>query len=213
MPRVTLVAYSDYLCPWCYNASVRLRRLEDEFAGDVKVEWRAFLLRARPRTDEADSGRALEKFMRYTQSWLRPAAEPDAGKFRVWETTEGPPSWSVPPHVVAKAAAREGPDAFARVHERLLEAYFSENRDITSRANLAAIWSDAELAPERFPELGDTPLVEKVWNEYRAAIDRGITGVPAVHVAGQDPYVVGAQPYELYERWVTRQLEARGDGD
>ena len=30
--------------------------------------------------------------------------------------------------------------------------------------------------------------------------------------AGEDPYLIGAQPYELYERWVTRQLEAaRGD--
>lgn len=211
MSQVTLVAYSDYLCPWCFNASVRLRRLEAEFAGAVTVEWRSFLLRARPRTDDGDPDRALEKFMRYTQSWLRPAAEPDAGRFRVWETSEGPPSWSVPPHVVAKAAARQGDDAFGRVHERLLAAYFSENRDITSTANLAAIWSDAGLAAEALPDPGDPALVEEVWNEYRAAVERGITGVPSVRVAGEDPYLVGAQPYELYERWVTRRLEAAGD--
>jgi len=210
MPHVTLVAYSDYLCPWCFNASVRLRRLEAEFAGSVTVEWRSFLLRARPREDDGDPGRALEKFMRYTQSWLRPGAEPDSGTFRVWETSEGPPSWSVPPHVVAKAAARQGGDAFGRVHERLLSSYFSENRDITSPANLAAIWSDADLPAEALPDPGDPALVEEVWNEYRAAVERGITGVPSVRVAGEDPYLVGAQPYELYERWVTRRLEAIG---
>jgi len=212
MPAVTLVAYSDYLCPWCFNASVRLRRLEREFAGDVEVEWRSYLLRARPRSAEGDSARTLEKFVRYTQSWLRPASEPDAGEFRVWETTEGPPSWSVPPHVVAKAAARHGREAFGRVHERLLEAYFSENRDITSHANLAAIWSEAGLPAADLPAADDQSLMAEVWEEYRAAIDRGITGVPAVHVAGEDPYLVGAQPYELYQRWVHRQLEAASGG-
>jgi predicted DsbA family dithiol-disulfide isomerase len=212
MARVTLVAYSDYLCPWCFNASVRLRRLEREFAGDVEVEWRAYLLRPRPRSEGDDAGRALEKFMRYTQSWLRPAAEPDSGVFRVWETSEGPPSWSLPPQVIARAAARFGRDAFGSVHERLLEAYFSENRDITNRENLAAIWADAGLESEDLPDPGEPGLVEQVWGEYRAAIERGITGVPAVHVAGQDPYVIGAQPYELYERWVTRQLEAARGG-
>lgn len=208
MPTVTLVAYSDYLCPWCYNASVRLRRLEREFEGDVVVEWRSYLLRARPRSEEGDAARTLEKFVRYTQSWLRPAAEPDAGGFRVWETTEGPPSWSMPPHVVAKAAARHGRGAFGRVHERLLEAYFLENRDITTAANLAAIWSEAGLPAADLPAQDDEPLMDEVLREHRAAIDRGITGVPAVHVAGEDPYLIGAQPYELYQRWATRQLEA-----
>ena len=44
MPDVRLVAYSDYLCPWCYNASVRLHRLVDEDPG-VEIEWKSYLLR------------------------------------------------------------------------------------------------------------------------------------------------------------------------
>jgi predicted DsbA family dithiol-disulfide isomerase len=206
---VRLVVHSDYLCPWCYNASVRLRRLEREFDGEVEVEWRAYLLRPRPRAETGDADRTLEKFVRYTQSWMRAAAEPEAGRFRVWETTEGPPSWSMPPHVVAKAAARHGRAAFGRVHERLLDAYFGENRDITAAENVAAIWADADLPADELPKSDDEALVAAVWGEYREAVERGMTGVPAVHVAGQDPFLIGAQPYELYERWVTRQLEAR----
>ena len=98
--RADLIAWSDYLCPWCYNAAVRLWRLEDEFGDRVSIEWRPFLLRPHP-----DPGRTLEKFRAYTASWARPAAEPDGGTFRVWATEEGPPSHSVPPHLVAKAAA------------------------------------------------------------------------------------------------------------
>src|SRR5262245_57588101 len=98
--RVRFVVYYDYLCPWCYNATVRLRHLESRHAETVELEWRSFLLRPEPRPGE----RSLEKFRRYTESWLRPAAEEDSGTFRVWQGDAGPPSHSVPPHVVAKAA-------------------------------------------------------------------------------------------------------------
>ena len=103
-PKVRLIVFSDYLCPWCFNAAVRLRRVEEEYTGVLELRWRSFLLRPAPRAN-----RDLKRFVRYTQSWLRPAAEPDAGCFRVWETTAGPPSHSVPPQVIAKAAARVGP--------------------------------------------------------------------------------------------------------
>ena len=55
MSPVNLIVYSDYLCPWCYNAAVRLRRLEGELGADLHLEWRSFLLRPRP-----DPGRTLE---------------------------------------------------------------------------------------------------------------------------------------------------------
>ena len=80
---------------------MRLRRVEEEFAGRVVVEWRSFLLRPHP-----DPRRTLEKFRVYTQSWQRAAEDPDGGTFQVWQSDAGPPSHSVPPHLVAKAAAR-----------------------------------------------------------------------------------------------------------
>ena len=58
------------------------------------------MLRPYPEED-----RDLEKFRRYTESWKRPAADEDSAEFNVWKTDEGPPSHSVPPHRVAKAAA------------------------------------------------------------------------------------------------------------
>ena len=90
--------------------------------------WRSFLLRPEP-----DEKRDLETFRGYTRAWMRPAAEDESGEFNVWAGDSGPPSHSVPPHLVAKAAARIGPDAFERVHIRLLRAYFTHNRDITDR--------------------------------------------------------------------------------
>ena len=200
--RVELVAWSDYLCPWCYNAAVRLDRLEDDLDGRVHVEWRTFLLRPHP-----DPSRTLETFRAYTESWRRPAAEPDAAPFRVWATDEGPPSHSVPPHLVAKAAAQLGPEAFRAMHERLLHAYFAENRDITKGETLQAIWAEAGLPAEEFARVGDESLLREVVAQHNEAVGIGVSGVPAVMMVGNDVPMVGAMSYDTYRKWVERRLQ------
>ncbi len=196
------VVYSDYLCPWCYNAAVRLGRLEAEFGGQVELEWRPYLLRPRPA-----ASRDLEKFRAYTRSWMRPAAEPESGEFRIWEGDTPPPTHSIPPHCLAKAAAECSPEAFRDIHARLLQAYFLHNRDISAEATLRALWSEAGLKPAAFERSLDPELAREVVEQYSEAQELGVTGVPAMRLQGNDAVVVGAQPYELYERWVTRTLE------
>jgi predicted DsbA family dithiol-disulfide isomerase len=167
----------------------------------LRVEWRSFLLRPQPQ-----AGRSLEAFRAYTESWRRPAADADAGRFRVWATDEGPPSHSVPPHLVAKAAAELGQQAFHDIHERLLAAYFGDNRDITDRHTLTAIWTEAGLAPADIARASEPHVLDAVIAEHNEAVELGITGVPAVRVAGQTAFVTGAQPYEVYRRWVEKLL-------
>jgi predicted DsbA family dithiol-disulfide isomerase len=199
MERVSLIVYSDYLCPWCYLAEYRLGLLQRELGAVLALEWRSFLLRPRP-----EEGRDLEKFVRYTQSWLRPAGEPDAPVFRVWESTEGPPTHSVPAHLVAKAAAALGPEAFAEVHARLLRAYFEQSRDISRVDTLRALWSEAELPEAGFAACFDPGLLAQTLAEHNEAVSLGITGVPALRVSGTDAFVTGAQPLASYRRWIDR---------
>ncbi len=199
MPPIRLHVYSDYLCPWCHLAAHRLRQLEREWGAELELEWRSFLLRPRP-----EAGRDLEEFMRYTQSWLRPASEPDAPRFRVWETSEGPPSHSVPAQLVAKAAARLGREAFERMHERLLRAYFEENRDISRLPVLRALWDELALPADAFDGCADPVLLRETAEQHDEALGVGITGVPAVRVAGTDAFVMGAQPLAVYRRWLER---------
>jgi predicted DsbA family dithiol-disulfide isomerase len=199
MDRVELIVYSDYLCPWCYLAEHRLGLLQGELGDALGLEWRSFLLRPRP-----EPGRELEKFMRYTQSWLRPAAEPDAPVFRVWESSEGPPSHSVPAHLAAKAAATLGPEAFAALHARLLRAYFEQSRDISRLETLRELWSEATLPEASFAACSDPDLLERTLTEHNEAVSLGITGVPALRVAGTDAFVTGAQPLATLRRWIDR---------
>jgi predicted DsbA family dithiol-disulfide isomerase len=196
----TLVVYSDYLCPWCNVASVRLGRLAAEYGARLRLEWRSFLLRPQP------AERSLEQFRAYTRTWLRPAAEEPAATFRVWATTEGPPTHSVPPHLAAKAAARRGRGAFERMHGALLDAYFAQNRDITRAAVLQAIWTEVGLPPAEFDQVSDPALLDQVIAEHNAAVRAGIGGVPAVALAGTETAVPGALPIDVYRRWIDRAL-------
>ena len=167
----------------------------------MRIEWRSFLLRPEPV-----QGRTLEKFRAYTQSWLRPAADEDAATFRVWSTDAGPPSHSIPPHLAAKAAAAVSREAFRRLHERLLRAYFADNRDITDTETLRTLWREAELPDEAFARIDDPAFLKEVLDEHREALEIGVTGVPAVRLEGMDSAIVGALPIELYRRWINRAL-------
>jgi predicted DsbA family dithiol-disulfide isomerase len=191
------------------NADVRLRRLEREYAGRVELEWKAFLLRPQPRaTPESPehAARALEKFRQYTKSWEHVAADDDAGTFRVWATDNGPPSHSIPAHLVAKAAARVGPDAFGRMHERLLTAYFVDNLDTSDPETLLALWHEEGLDEAAFDEHRDPAILREVLAEHNEAVQLGATGVPAVRLDGNPAVIVGAQPESLYRRWIDRSL-------
>ena len=60
---MTLIAWSDYLCPWCFNAAVRLHRIEEEFApglpaveGGRPASRRRARAAARMRTGEPEIG-------------------------------------------------------------------------------------------------------------------------------------------------------------
>ena len=202
---VDLVVWSDYLCPWCHLGTQRVRRIEEEFGDAVRVEWRAFLLRPTP-----EPGRTLERFRAYTRSWLRPAAEPDAPEFRSWASDEGPPSHSIPAHVVAKAAAALGRDAFRTMHDRLLRAYFVESRDITNANTLRGLWREVGLEEAAFGLSDEPATTEAVIADHRDALAHGVNGVPAIMMVGNDVPVVGAMPFESYRRWIARALAARG---
>jgi predicted DsbA family dithiol-disulfide isomerase len=180
---------------------VRLRRLEGELAGRVEIVWKSYLLRPTP-----NGSRDLEKFREYTRGWARPAAEPDAGTFRPWQTDAPPPSHSLPPQLVARAAAALDRASFDAMHEALFHAYFAENRDITDRATLRTLWRDLRLPEERFELCDDPALRDAVLADHREAIELGIHGVPAVRIEPNPVATVGAHSLDQYRRWFLKQL-------
>ena len=179
---------------------MRLEKIAEEFAGSCELRWKSFLLRPYPEP------RTLEEFRTYTKSWRRPAAQEEAGRFTVWSTEEPPPSHSVPPAIAAKAAARQGAEAFARYHRALLENYFHLNHDITDPANLVRIAEETGLDVAAFlAALRDPGVRREVIDDHNEAVSLGISGVPTV-VVDDRWKVSGAQPTDVYRRLVEMRL-------
>jgi predicted DsbA family dithiol-disulfide isomerase len=203
--RLTVVVYSDFLCPWCWNAATRLAAVETALAGALALDWRSYLLRRhpRPRTPEA-----LADFRAYTEGWRRVAEDEPRAPFRTWSGEAGPPTHSLPAHLVAKAAASLGEEPGRRMRERLFRAYFAESRDISDAAVLRALWRELALDESGYARAEDPETERRVLAEHDEAQALGASGVPAVRLAGQEFVLVGAQPEAVYLRWFRRALES-----
>ena len=199
---VKLIVYSDYLCPWCYNASVRLGMLGQEWGRELEIVWRSYLLRPEPKP------RDPEKFRAYTRSWSRPAAEEDSGEFRPWQSDAPAPTHSIPPHRMAKAAARVSRDAFDRMHEALLAAYFGESRDISDESVLEAIWHEQKLPAAELAQWQSQETLTQTLEDHAEAQSIGSTGAPAARLEGNEAFLTGALPLAMYRRWIERQLRS-----
>lgn len=125
--------------------------------------------------------------------------------FKQWSSQEGPPSHSIPPHTVAKAAALISPEAFKAVHESLLKAYFTDNRDITSTEVLLELWTKAGLPEKAFDQREQKDILREIIAEHNEAIENGATGVPAVRLEDTYGCLVGAESVENYRRMITSQ--------
>lgn len=170
----------------------------------IEIEWKSFLLMPEPKD------RTVEKFARYTESWQRPAEMEPKAKFTTpWASGATPPSSSFPAQMAWKASAHFGDDAQQRFHHALLDAYFVQNRDISSGSELAEIAHECDIDKDEFvayfTEHHDS-LREQVALEHNDAISRGVSAVPTVMLGGAFP-VPGAQDVETYQRLVERVIE------
>jgi predicted DsbA family dithiol-disulfide isomerase len=212
VPLVEFRVWSDVLCPWCQNAAVVLEKVQQDVRdfAELRLEWKSYLLR--PRVEP----KTLDKFRRYTETWLRPASMPDAGEFRVWATDEEPPSHSIPSAIAVKAAARQeaerarhgGDDQFPSYHRALMRAYFVRNLNVSSRAVMELVALECGLDIKRFDrDLDDPALADLVIAEHNEAVELGISGVPCV-VVGEGFAMPGAQERAVYIS-VVRKLASR----
>ena len=198
--KVGVAVYSDYLCPWCYVAAVRLGGIEAEYGEQVGIEWKSFLL-LRQKREGYDPRPSMAR------SWLMAGAEEGSIRYSPWPATRPLPSSSVPAQAAAKCARRQGKAAFGRYHLLLLAAFFERTWDVSDREVLIALAGEAGLDREAFVADFESGAVEgEVLADYREALaDTRFSGVPT---AIFDDVVVleGAVPIEMYRRAVDVRL-------
>jgi predicted DsbA family dithiol-disulfide isomerase len=91
------------------------------------------------------------------------------------------------------------------VHNRLMDAYWSEGKNIGDSATLQALAAEAGLADVDGVLEGDAYL-DRVLGSTSEAQSLGISGIPAFLLDGK-LLVLGAQPQEVFER-AFAQLES-----
>lgn len=185
---------------------MRLDQLSQARASEISITWRSFLLRTEPKTTDRD------KFAAYTQSWLRPAEMEPAAHFRTWDdSSDEPPASSLPAQVTAKAVERIAPEASRQLHWALLEAYFTQNRDISNWDVLREIATAAGAPAPAYDELlaaHRQDLAGEVIDDHNAAVELQIHAVPSV-LFGDQLVVPGAQDLTVYESLIDRFRERR----
>jgi predicted DsbA family dithiol-disulfide isomerase len=199
---VHIIAYSDYVCPWCYIGLRRIERLQREFP--VDVEWRPFELHPEtPRSGAQLAGRfgSAERARAYAANIVGLAAESGLA-MRM-------PAVVANSHLALEAAefAREH-GGFEAYHRALFHTYFEEARDIADVDVLCEVARGCGVDDQRLRQaLAD--------ERYAAVVDRITAQARADEVLSTPTFIyeggfrlTGAQDDNVFSS-VTGRLLAR----
>jgi predicted DsbA family dithiol-disulfide isomerase len=188
---VRLDVFSDYQCPWCYNAAVRLRDVQQVYGDRVRLHWRAFPLIPGEQSDRRVTQKTRE-------GWQRIGAEEPRACFAPPEIDAPLPSSSIPALTAAKCAELQGDAAFERFHARLFTALFRDHLDIGRPDVLRALAREAALDLTRFEADCAGEAYEAVLRDCaEGAAWFGVSGLPTV-ILNEKLSIVGAVPADRY---------------
>jgi predicted DsbA family dithiol-disulfide isomerase len=203
---VKIEIWSDVVCPWCYIGKRRIESALADFghADEVEVHWRSFQLDPGAPTEPTE-GTATMLARKYGQSpegakqmqdRVEAVAAEEGLLFRLSETLH---LNTVDAHRVIHLAHEQGGNELqGRVKEALLEAYFTQARNVADHDVLREVAVATGLDPVRVDEvLGSRELEQQVWADIEQAQAYGATGVP-FFVIDQKYGVSGAQPTEVF---------------
>jgi predicted DsbA family dithiol-disulfide isomerase len=194
-----IIAYSDYVCPWCYIGLQRIERLRQEFP--VAVEWRPFELHPEtPRTGANLAGRLGGS--------ARAAAYRDN---IVGLARESGLALRMPPVVANSHAALEAAEfarehgGFDAFHRALFRAYFEDARDIGDADVLCDVARACGVDDQGLRQtLADERYRDRVDEVTHAAREDEVLSTPTFVYEGGFR-LVGAQDYDVFAS-VTRRL-------
>ncbi len=116
---------------------------------------------------------------------------------------DGLPNWSLPALEAGKCVALQSEAAFATVHLKLYEAFFTHSRNIADRKEVEAIVAESDVDVERFKaDYAAGAGREAVIKDYEVAIrEHGVQSIPTVIFPDTGRALVGlAEPSEYRAR-------------
>ena len=196
---------SDVVCPWCAiglaSLEQALQRLQGEVVADI--HFQPFELNPQMPAEGESIAEHLQR--KYGMSDMQLAENQERirargaelgfvfdfnARSRIWNTFDA--------HRLLHWAGLEGKQL--ELKQALLRAYFSEGRNVSDHATLAAIAAAVGLDPGRAQAiLASDEYAAEVREAEQFFQRNGISGVPAV-IFERKHLVSGGQPVEVFER-------------
>ncbi len=126
------------------------------------------------------------------------------------------PRSSLPALEAATWVRERHPSVFRAFDRALFQAFFERTEDISDPRVLAKAAASVELDPAAVEEALASRVYRRiVMQEHHEASERGIRGIPAILIGGQDP-IIGAVPYaelrQAIENGLARTTGAQQEG-
>ena len=192
--------WADYICPWCYLATDRVRYLVERHG--VEMQWRPFELHPEipPEGGEAP---ALKR-TRDTKTWLRDELAA-AGLATRRRTT-----WSNSRRALALSAWALDRDEWPALHDALYRAYWKDGRDIGDTAVLVDLATTAGVdAAAAEAAIAEGQGLNEVAASRERALDLGIGNTPG-WLLENGVVFTGVHERDTFDRVVGRAAADRG---
>jgi 2-hydroxychromene-2-carboxylate isomerase len=194
--------YFDYACPWAYLGSCRVEPYFRDLG--VEIDFRPVNLRVlyEPFADGGTMPKSGERKRRNQANDLRHWAEMIGAELAANQPKERPDtSLLLRAALVAKDAGR-----FRALHYPAYRARWAEGRDVGDPAVVRELLGHAGLDPEAaLARAASDELAQRLESESRAAVARGVFGVPTLFVG--DEMFWGNDRFELV-RWYAQKALA-----
>ena len=198
---LSIVVYSDVICPWCYVGKRRLETALEapDAPAQVTFAWRPFELN--PDMPAAGIERKVYRARKFGEAR---SAELDRNMTEIgreigigfaFDRQQRTPNTRLAHRLIWEAGRQGHQDAIVT---RLFQAYFEEGLDIGSPEVLSALGSEAGLHAAGVGQaLNDGDSLEAVMDLEQQGRRMGIEGVPFFVLLGKYG-VSGAQPPEYW---------------
>ena len=184
----TITVYSDYVCPFCYLGRESLSRYQADREAPLEIDWQPFDLRSGKRNPDGsidhsvDDGKDDEYFEQAKES-VRRLQEKYGVEMTLDLATEVD---SLNAQVASYyVKAHYDYETWLAFDEAIFAALWTEGRDIGSEDVLVDLADDVGIDIEEITAaLDDDTLRDELTDEFVAAQQAGVTGVPTFAVDG-----------------------------
>jgi len=204
--------WSDIMCPFCYIGKRRLESALEgfEYADQVQIEWKSFLLNPDMVTDPSKStleylsetkGWSKAQTLQVTQQVVDMAAE-EGLVYHMDRTVVANAKNAHRLLQLAKTLGKGG-----ELKERLLKAYFTEGANIDDHTILIGLAKEVGLPENRVMKcLDSNEFANKVDQDIYESRQVGVKGVP-FFVVDRKYGISGAQAKEAFEQTIRKAWE------